>query len=212
MAIIQDRRSVEAKMGMWVEIEVWRQRRAELIREAQERALAREARKVREAFAAVEERPAGVPLGMKVRWGLAEDEPAVADLLELNGMPRWVAFEERFIVAQKNGKLVGAVRYATESKRLTLGLLVVDPWAGERRVSKALYAGSRELARELGTNVVVASEARANYPRAAGFRHHGRTWHARVPRSDGGSSSGGRWGRLFGLWGTMAVPFYRAFR
>lgn len=199
-------------MGMWVEIEVWRQRRAELIREAQEKALAREARKVREAFAAVEERPAGVPLGMKVRWGLAEDEPAVADLLELNGMPRWVAFEERFIVAQKNGKLVGAVRYATESKRLTLGLLVVDPWAGERRVSKALYAGSRELARELGADVVVAAGARANYPRAAGFRLRGRTWHAGVPRPDGGSSSGGRLRRLLGLWGMMAVPFYRAFR
>ena len=151
-------------------------------------------------------------MGMEVRWGLAEDEPAVAELLELNGMPRWVAFEERFIVAEKNGKLVGAARYATESKRLTLGLLVVDPWAGERRVSKALYAGSRELAQELGVNVVVASGARANYPRAAGFRHHGRTWHAKVPSSGGGSSSGGRWGRLFGLWGTMAVPFYTAFR
>jgi hypothetical protein len=89
---------------------------------------------------------------------------------------------------------------------------VVDPWAGERRVSKALYAGSRELAQELGVNVVVASEARANYPRAAGFRHLGRTWHAGVPSYGGSSSSGGRWGRLFGLWGTMAVPFYRAFR
>src|ERR687894_467668 len=136
MAIIQDRRSaernVEAKMGTWAEIEVWRRRREELIREAQERALAREARKVREAFAPVEERP-GVPAGMTVRWGLAEDEAAVADLLQLNGMPRWVAFEERFIVAEKRGKLVGAVRYATESKRLSLGLLVVDPWAGERR-------------------------------------------------------------------------------
>src|SRR4028119_202782 len=122
MAIIQDRRSVEAKMGMWVEIEVWRQRRAELIREAQERAPAREARqgrgalaaagrgwggggrggwrrgareralgregrKVREAFAAAEERPAGVPLRMEVRWGLAEGEPAGADLLQLNGVP-----------------------------------------------------------------------------------------------------------------------------
>ena len=202
-------------MGTWAEIEVWRRRREELIREAQERALAREARKVREAFAPVEERP-GVPAGMTVRWGLAEDEAAVADLLQLNGMPRWVAFEERFIVAEKRGKLVGAVRYATESKRLSLGLLVVDPWAGERRVAGGLYAGSRELAQELGVDVVVATGARANYPRAAGFRHLGRTWRARVSRPDGGSAdggspSGGRLGRLFGLWGTMAVPFYRAF-
>src|SRR4028119_1464606 len=130
MAIIQDRRSVEAKVGMWVEIEVWRQRRAELIREAQEGAVAREARRGGEAVAAAGERPAGVPLGMEVRWGLAEDEPAVADLLELNGMPRWIAFEERFIVAQKNERLVGAARYATESKRRTAGAPGGDPWAG----------------------------------------------------------------------------------
>src|SRR5918997_2442590 len=159
-------------MVSWVDLQVWRQRRAELIREAQERALAREARKVRAAFAPTEGGPAGVPAGIEVRWGLAEDEPVVADLLQLNGMPRWVAFEERFIVAEKGGRIVGAVRYATESKRLTLGLLVVDPWAGERRISKALYAGSRELARELGVDVVVASGARANYPREVGFRHH----------------------------------------
>src|SRR5918997_325384 len=172
MAIIQYRRRAEAKMVSWADFEVWRRRREELIREAQERALAREARKVREAFAAVEERPAGALAGMEVRWGLVEDEPAVADLLQLNGMPRWVAFEERFIVAEKGGKIVGALRYATESKRLALGLLVVDPWAGERRVSKALYAGSRELAQELGVDVVVATGARANYPREVGFRHH----------------------------------------
>jgi len=228
MAIIQDRRSaernVEAKMVSWVDLGVWRQRRAELIREAQERALAREARKIRDAFAAVEEQPDGsparVPAGVEVRWGLAEDEPAVADLLQLNGMPRWVAFEERFIVAEKDGRILGAVRYATESKRLALGLLVVDPWAGERRVSGALYAGSRGLAEELGANEVVASAARADYPRAAGYRRLGRVWRTRVPRSGEGSTpdagersaSRGWLGRLFGTWGTMAVPFYRAFR
>jgi len=207
-------------MVSWAEIEVWRQRRAELIREAQERALAREARKVRDAFAPVEERVARVPAGIEVRWGLAEDEHAVADLLQLNGMPRWVAFEERFIVAEKGGKILGAVRYVTESKRLALGLLVVDPWAGERRVSKALYAGSCGLAEELGANEVVASAVRADYPRAAGYRRLGRMWRTRVPRSGEGSIGGsgegsvlrGRLGRLFGTWGTMAVPFYRAFR
>lgn len=201
-------------MVSWVDLGVWRQRRAELIQEAQERALAREARKIRDASAAVEKRPAGV----EVRWGLAEDEPAVADLLQLNGMPRWVAFEERFIVAEKDGKLLGAVRYATESKRLALGLLVVDPWAGERRISKALYAGSRQLAEELGASEVAASAVRADYPRAAGYRRLGRVWRARVPRpgesSIEGSGEGlrGRLRRLFGTWGTMAVPFYRAFR
>jgi hypothetical protein len=207
-------------MVSWVDLAVWRQRRAELIREAQERALAREARKIGDAFAPLEKRPDGVPAGIEVRWGLAEDEPAVADLLQLNGMPRWVAFEERFIVAEKNGKILGAVRYATESKRLALGLLVVDPWAGERRVSGALYAGSRGLAEELGANEIVASAVRADYPRAAGYRRLGREWRVRVSRpgesstetSGDGSRSGGRLRRLFGTWGTMAVPFYRAFR
>src|SRR4028118_93360 len=87
---------------------------------------------------------------VRVRWGFAEDEPAVADLLQLNGMPRWVAFEERFVVAERDGKVWGALRYRTESKRLLLGLLVVDPWAGEERLARALYAGAAALARALG--------------------------------------------------------------
>ena len=37
--------------------------------------------------------------GIEVRWGLREDEDSVAGLLELNGMSRPLAFEERFIVA-----------------------------------------------------------------------------------------------------------------
>src|ERR687894_2734379 len=213
MAIIQDRRSaernVEAKMGTWAEIEVWRRRREELIREAQERALAREARKVREAFAPVEERP-GVPAGMTVRWGLAEDESAVADLLQLNGMPRWVAFEERFIVAERGGKVLGALRYRTESKRLLLGLLVVDPWAGEERLAQALYAGAGDLARELGVGEVVASASRANYPGEAGYRRRGRDWRldtAQARESDGVATGG--WRRVLSLFGTLAVPFHR---
>ena len=193
-------------MSLWVEYEAWRRRREELIREAQEAALAREARKVRAAFAAAEE-PARVPAGTKVRWGLADDEPEIADLLQLNGMPRWVAFEERFIVAERAGKLVGALRYRTESKRLILGLLVVDPWAGERRTAGALYAGARRLARELGANEVLAATGRA-YPRAAGYSHFGRLWFSAVGRP-GGDGAPGRWRRLFGLWGSENVPFHR---
>lgn len=193
-------------MGFWVDLGVWRQRRGELIREAQERALAREARKVGEAFAAVEERP----VGFGVRWGMAEDEPAIAEVLELNGMPRWVAFEERFIVAQKENRIVGALRYRTESKKLLLGLLVVDPWAGERKTAKALYAGARELAEELGAGEVVAATPGADYPRAAGYRRFGRRWFSSTARPDKGGP--GRWRRLFRLWGVNAVPFHRTFR
>ena len=195
-------------MGLWVEFEAWRQRRGELIREAQERALAREARRARSAFAATEERPVGIG----VRWGLAEDEAAVADLLELNGMPRWVAFEERFVVAEREGRIVGAVRYATESKRLALGLLVVDPWAGERRTAKALYSGAAHLAREMGVAEVVAARgSRANYPREAGYRRFGRGWRATMSRP-GKDGRPGRWRRLFGTWGREAVPFHRPCR
>ena len=46
--------------------------------------------------------------------GLLENEVKVAELLELNGMPRWVAFEERFIVAEREGEVLAAVRYRTE--------------------------------------------------------------------------------------------------
>jgi hypothetical protein len=118
-----------------MDLELAKERRRELLREAAELRLAREA--ARSVAGKIEGK------GMKVRWGLAEDEAAVADLLQLNGMPRWVAFEERFIVAEKDGRLIGAVRYATESKRISLGLLVVDPWAGERRTAWALYRGGR---------------------------------------------------------------------
>src|SRR5918998_6400238 len=147
---------------------------------------------------------------VRVRWGLAEDEPAVADLLQLNGMPRWVAFEERFIVAERGGEKLGALRYRTESKRLLLGLLVVDPWAGEERLAQALYAGAGDLARELGVGEVVASASRANYPGEAGYRRRGggrRLDTAQARESDGVATGG--WRRVLSLFGTLAVPFHR---
>jgi len=92
----------------WLDLELARERRGELLREADGRRLAREA--ARSGAGGVKDS------GTEVRWGLAEDEAAVADLLQLNGMPRWVAFEERFIVAERDGRIVGALRYRTESK------------------------------------------------------------------------------------------------
>jgi hypothetical protein len=191
-------------------VEMARMRREELLREAGERRLARTLRvgpfggrdELRDAVSGSEE--------VRVRWGLAEDESAVADLLQLNGMPRWVAFEERFIVAERGGKVLGALRYRTESKRLLLGLLVVDPWAGEERLARALYAGAGDLARGLGVGEVVASTARANYPGEAGYRRRGRHWRldtAQARASDGVTTSG--WRRILSLFGTLAVPFHR---
>ncbi len=164
----------------WFKFRGWRERRRALLREEQERALAREAARVRAAFAAAKEGPGTI----EVRWGLPADEAAVAELLELNGMPRWVAFEERFIVAERGGKVLGALRYRTESKRLLLGLLVVDPWAGEGRLARALYAGAGDLARELGVGEVVASTARAGYAGEAGYRRRGRDWRLDAARND----------------------------
>jgi len=128
------------------DLERARERREELLREAEERRIAGALRKARRN---VGEGWHGGPRGLEgvdVRWGLAEEESAVADLLELNGMPRWIAFEERFVVAEKDGKVLGALRYRTESKRLLLGLLVVDPWGGEERLARELYRIAGELA------------------------------------------------------------------
>lgn len=159
----------------WSDLGVWKGRHEEFLREAQERALVREARKARETFAPVE---GGAVVGrIEVRWGRVEDEVGIAELLDLNGMPRWIAFEERFIVAERGGKLRAALRYRTESKRLLLGLLVVDPWAGERRLARALYRGARDLGREIGVAEILAAKSpHADCPGEAGYRRWGRGW------------------------------------
>jgi hypothetical protein len=190
------------------DLEMARGRQEELLREAEERRIAGALRKARRSVKEGGRRVTRELKGLKVGWGLAEEEPAVADLLELNGIPRWVAFEERFIVAQKDGKVLGAVRYRMESKRLILGLLVVDPWAGEERLALALYRDSRELAREIGAAEIIASESRAGYPGLAGYRRWGRGWRLDLTRNSG--TVGGR--RPSGMFGVLAMPLYRTFR
>ncbi len=138
-------------MGRWADYRAWRKRREELLAEEQDRALAREARRMREAFASAE---GGEP-AVEVRWGLAEDGARVADLLELNGMPRWVAFEELFVVAAERGEVTAAVHYQTGRERLLLGLLVADPWRDRGALAEVLYSGARALAWEAGIPRVV---------------------------------------------------------
>jgi hypothetical protein len=199
----------------WADFGVWEERRKELMREAEGRRLARELREAR-----VERRSGeasvGLPEGIEVRWGLLEDEPTIADILELNGMPRWIAFEERYIVVEKDGKILAAMRYRTEKKRLLLGLMVSDPWVEERPLAVALYAGAGELAREMGVREVVArpSPYAGNYPREVGYRRRGRReWRLDTARSLECQrelpTSG--WRRAFALFGTLAVPFFGAF-
>jgi hypothetical protein len=189
------------------DLERARERRDELLREAEERRLAGALRKARRDVG--ESTRGGVSKleGVEVSWGLAEEESAVADLLELNGMPRWIAFEERFVVAKKDGNVLGALRYRTESKRLLLGLLVVDPWAGEERLARALYRGVGELAGEMGVGEVVVSVTRAAYPGGAGYHRWGRGWHLDVTRSSGASVRRGP----LAMFAVLTVPLYRAF-
>jgi hypothetical protein len=190
------------------DLEMARGRQEELLREAEARRIAGTLRKARRSVKEDRRSATRELEGLKVGWGLAEEEPAVADLLELNGIPRWVAFEERFIVAQKGGKVLGAVRYRMESKRLLLGLLVVDPWAGEERLALALYRGSRELAREIGAGEVITSVSRAGYPGRAGYERWGRGWRLDATRNSGAV---GRH-RPSGMLGALAMPLYWTFR
>lgn len=163
-------------MREWSDFEVYRERSRDLLREAEAARLAREARKgMEEKRRRLAHRDDGA--SVEVRWGRVEDEAWISKLLDLNGMPRWIAFEERFIVAVENGVVLGALRYRTESKRLILGLLVVDPWAGERRLARALYAGARDLGREMGVAEILAERGpHGDYPGEAGYRRRGRVW------------------------------------
>ncbi len=155
---------------------------------------------------------------IQVRWGLDGDEAQIATLLELNGMRRALASEERFIVAaaKPGGKVLAALRYRTEPKRLLLGLLVSDPWAQERPLAVALYAGAGKLAREMGAREVLARSVlhADDYPHEAGYRRrHPGGWYldtTRPFRSREGLPAGG-WQRMVALLGVPAVPFFGAF-
>ena len=201
-------------MGDLFDLERARERRDELLREAEERRIAGTLRRARRDVGEGEHSEPSRLEGVEVRWGLAREESAVADLLELNGMPRWIAFEERFVVAKKEGKVLGALRYRTESKRLLLGLLVVDPWAGEERLARALYCGAGDLAREIGTGEVIASVSQAGYPGSAGYRRWGRSWRLDVgaPLNHCGQITASGWRRLSSLLADLVGPFYRTFQ
>jgi hypothetical protein len=199
----------------WAGFGAWEERHEELLREADERRLARGLREARKAQERPGEGYVEWPEGIEVRWGLLEDEPGIADILEFNGMPRWIAFEERHIVAEKDGKILAALRYWMEPERLLLGLLVTDPWAEERPLAVALYARAGELAREMGVGEILAQAfLRGDYPREAGYRRRGRReWRLDATRSPGSREEppASGWRRAFALLGTLTVPFFGAF-
>ncbi len=142
-------------------------------------------------------------------WGLEEDAERVAGLLELNGAPRWVAFEERFIVAEEGGEVRAALVYRTGPKQMRLGLLVADPWGGEERLAVALYRGAAGLARELGVKEIRA-RGEGRYLARSGYRPALGGW--RLDPLAGPRGPEGRPRRLSGLWRALGAPFSGAFR
>lgn len=155
--------------------------------------------------------------GIEVRWGLREDEDCIAGLLELNGKPRPLAFEERFVVAvaEPEGEVLAALSYRTVSKRLLLGFLVADPWAEERPLARALYASAVALAWEAGIGEIRAwPSPYGDYPGEVGYRWRRGNWRADAAffQEDLGELPVGGWRRILALLGFVPVPFFRAFR
>ncbi len=159
-------------------------RHRELLREASQERLAQGPRRTRKGDRAG--RPASPESGQAsphgravVRPGTALDASRIAVLLELNGMPRWVAFEERFIVFERGDALMAAVRFREGTRRLHLGLMIVDPWAEEHTLVVALYSQARAMARDLGlTGVTSRARRHEGQLYEAGYRKRGGTWRA----------------------------------
>lgn len=153
--------------------------------------------------------------GVEVRWGLSRDRAEIAQLLELNGVPRWVAFEERFVVAEVKGEILAALRYRKTPEKLLLGLLMTDPWVEERPLAVALYAGAGSLACEEDIGEVVATAVPySDYPLEVGYRRARGGWRLVSGWAIGGCGGLPKagWRRAVALLGILAVPFFRASR
>ena len=92
-------------------------------------------------------------------------------------MPRWVAFEEHFIIVDEGEALTAAIRFRQECGRLHLGLFVTDPRNEEHPLAVALYVGARTMARRFGFHEVRAQTLRhQRHLREAGYRRCGSAW------------------------------------
>ena len=151
---------------------------------------------------------------IEIRRSEPGDSAEVANLLLLNGVPERLACEEAFLVAAGQGGLLAALAYRVEARYLTLGVLVADPWAGERVLAKLLYAEAHVLARELGLGEVRAvASVHGDYPHEVGYLKRSGGWRLGTERPlqlreelpEGG------WRRILALWGlTPGVPFFGA--
>lgn len=167
-----------------------RARRQELLKEAGWRGLARNPHPSRKqkpdaGRSPAEDKFAFEERRIEVRRSSAEDTPRISDFLEFNGIPRWVAFEERFIVAEESGRLVAAVRFREDVGGLRLGLLATGSISGERALAVALYSAAKVMARGLGLREVhIHGNSHRTYPRAAGFHKCEFGWRVDVAGAD----------------------------
>lgn len=76
---------------------------------------------------------------IRVRRGAIEDVREVSRLMELNGLPRSVASEEAFLVAEAGGEVLAALEYRFGKRRLLLGTFAADPFVEARPLAEALY-------------------------------------------------------------------------
>ncbi|MDQ4001652.1 MAG: hypothetical protein M3283_11765 [Actinomycetota bacterium] len=96
-----------------------------------------------------------------------------------------------------------------------LGLLVADPWAEERALARALYAGAVSLAWEADIGEVCArSNLYGNYPCKVGYTWGRGEWRvdAALAFEDWGALPADGWPGILALLGIVATPFFRAFR
>jgi hypothetical protein len=151
--------------------------------------------------------------GIEVRPAVPEDEPRIAELLELNGVPRPPAEEGFLLAAERDGEVLAALGYRVADGRLLLGDLSSDPRVEERPLARLLYAEACVLARSVGLGEVRARPVRGDHPYELGYRRWPGGWRLDANRSlrlreqlpEGG------WRRALALWGFAGVPFFRAF-
>lgn len=146
---------------------------------------------------------------IEVRPGDPKDVRDVAKLMDLNGLPRTLAAEEAFLVAESEGEILAVVEYRFGKGRLLLGRFVADPFVREGALAEALYREARVFARRAGLREVVArSSWYGDFPRRAGYRRRGRGWTIRTDESAGRLPESG-WKRVRALRRRLPVPFFR---
>lgn len=110
--------------------------------------------------------------GTNVRWGTDADRGTLSRLGDLNGRPRRKAFESRFVVAEKGGRVLAAMPYRSADGGMLAGEAVVDPWSRARELSGEVYRALVRLGVEIkASEVRVEGAGRPGHLVEAGYRH-----------------------------------------